>query len=184
MMFRTACFFFVCYLLVGGITQVLSQTAKFPSAWIGKWQGMLEIYTKPTKPVQTVPMKLHISPTDSAHRFDFTIIYGKDTDTTRQKRAYMLICDDSVAGNYRIDEKNSIILRCKLLGNSLMSRFSVMDNILTCSYKFEPNEIIFEITSGNSADTLITGGVSPDIPPVRDNIVSVYQTARLKRIPN
>jgi hypothetical protein len=163
---------------------VLSQPAEFPTAWIGKWQGMLEIYTKPTKPVQITPMQLHILPTDSAHRFDFTIIYGKDTDTARQKRTYMLICDDSVAGNYRIDEKNSIILRCKLLGNSLISRFSVMGNYLTGSYTFEPNEIIFQITSGSIADTLITGGGVPDIPLVRDNAVSIYQTARLKRISN
>ncbi len=58
---------------------------------------------------------------------------------------YLLLFVDSATGHYQIDEKNSIVLNAFLRGNIFTSRFSVMDNLLDCTYEKSGDEIILPL---------------------------------------
>ncbi len=79
-----------------------AQTDTFPKSWLGKWSGKLEIHNAKGL-AQTIPMQLHLLPTDSTHRFTWTIFYGEDT--VAGKRDYELVTLDTAKGLYAIDEK-------------------------------------------------------------------------------
>lgn len=85
-------FIIVCSFVRIGVAQ---EPTLFPYSWEGIWQGDLEIFN--TKGVaQTIPMELHILPTDSTHRFTWTLIYG--TDKEAGKRPYELVIIDADKG--------------------------------------------------------------------------------------
>ncbi|NJO01219.1 MAG: hypothetical protein HC880_05520 [Bacteroidia bacterium] len=46
-------------------------------------------------------------------------------------------------GKYRIDEKNGIILDASFLGNTLISRFAVENNLIMAIYRLEGQTFLF-----------------------------------------
>ncbi|HUM45996.1 MAG TPA: septal ring lytic transglycosylase RlpA family protein, partial [Chitinophagales bacterium] len=106
---------------------------RFPQDWIGKWQGILSIYS--TRGLEkNLPMQLTILPTDAPNRFTWTILY----DTL--PRNYELVVRDSANGSYSLDEKNGIDIMSSLYGNHFISRFSVMGSLLDCDYELLSRE--------------------------------------------
>lgn len=162
--------------------QSVSKAANFPETWAGIYQGTLDIYNA-TGLQQSVAMELEIAPIDSTDRWIWAITYGPDSVAGR--RSYELVIVDPTKGHYQIDEKNSIILDAFLKGNFFVSRFSVMRNLLDCTYEKSGDEIIFTIVMGKETALLDTGGgvIEGDtIPVVQAYPIGVVQRGKLKRI--
>ena len=96
-------------------------------------------------------------------------------------REYVLREVDRGAGRYVIDERNSIVLPSRLVGNRLLSRFSVMGSDLQASYEFGPDTIDFEIVT-TRVEGVETGGAG-EAPTVLAHRVLGSQRAMLRRAP-
>ena len=154
---------------------------RFPQDWIGKWEGILSIYS--TRGLEkNLPMQLTILPTDAPNRFTWTILY----DTL--PRNYELVVRDSANGFYSLDEKNGIDIMSSLYGNHFISRFSVMGSLLDCDYELlSREEMKFEIFAGNDQRHWTTGNIvhaSDTIPEVGVYNITNLQVALLQRIRN
>lgn len=170
--------FFVSFV----INNLQGQTAAFPKSWLGKWSGKLEIHNAKGL-AQTIPMQLHLLPTDSTHRFTWTIFYGEDT--IAGKRDYELVVLDAAKGLYAVDEKNTIVMEAYLLGGKLYNQFEVMGNLLLCTTELVNGNLVFEVISGKLEPISTTGNQQfkgEDIPPVKAYPVNVRQMAILSRI--
>ncbi|MEM6379312.1 MAG: hypothetical protein AAF705_13975 [Bacteroidota bacterium] len=178
-MIRSVIFLFIIYCFFGSLSA--QDSLAFPQSWQGIWKGDLAIYTSAGL-AQEVPMQLHILPTDSVHRYTWSIIYG--TDTIAGKRDYDLLIVDAEKGLYRVDEKNSIQLESYFIKDKLFSRFEVMDNLLLTTEQLVGDTLIFEIISGKLAPVSSTGNevIEGDtIPPVETFPIRVMQRALLSR---
>lgn len=151
--------------------------AQFPQAWEGKWKGTLVI-SKPNGDTTLVPMQLHILPMDTVGKWDYKIIYGKESTGTRP---YELHTVDASKGHYLIDEKNSILLDAYYLGDTFYSRFSVGKFLLSTRTSLLGDQLVYEIISGNKEPINSTGGVSDEIPEVESFAIAVQQKALLSR---
>ncbi len=162
--------------------QPISIEASFPESWAGVYRGELEIYTA-TGLQQSVEMELEIASTDRVDRWVWAITYGPDSVAGR--RSYELVVVDTAKGHYQIDEKNSIVLEAFLKDDFFVSRFSVMGNLLDCTYEKVADEIIFTIVMGKESALLDTGGgvmEGDTIPVVQAYPIGVVQRGKLKRI--
>lgn len=150
----------------------------FPTQFVGDWSGKLLIFNH--QKYDTIDMKLVISP-KSDTSFVWKIIYG--TDTINGKRNYELISKKN--NQFVIDELNGIQLNATLIHNKLISRFSVMNNLLECIYTFNDREILFEVMCGKEKSINTTGDTifnMDTIPIVRNFAISNYQIAYLHKL--
>ncbi len=160
----------------------LTDSLPFPQSWLGDWEGTLKIF-KDNKVVQNVPMELELAQMDSSANFTWAIIYGEDKETGR--RPYELELIDTDKGQYRIDEKNSILLESYLYGNKLLCWYEVMGSQILSIYEKRGDKIIFEIIFGSSEPVSITGDQKyqgEDIPAVSTFPIGGYQRAVLTKV--
>lgn len=160
---------------------LLKEGADFPYGWVGIWKGELQIF-RPEGLQQSLPMQLHILPTDSTGQYSWMIIYGPDTPDNR--RNYLLNTIDRAKGHFQIDERNSIVLDAYFFNNTLFSRFSVMGSLLLSSYEMRNGQLVFEIIAGSSTPVNRTGDTIVDeeeIPAVEAFPVGVMQRGVLVR---
>jgi rare lipoprotein A len=152
---------------------------RFPEDWLGKWNGMLNIYNSRGLEKQ-IPMQLEIIVTDSPNRYQWTIIYDSIP------RNYELVLRDSAKSSYSLNEHNGIDIASSVTGNRLISRFSLSGNLIKSEYHLiSYDEMIFEISTGNDSRSWTTGNVvseNHDIPEVHVFDVSQVQYARLERV--
>jgi len=157
-------------------------TAQIPASWHGKWRGTLEIFNE-NGLAQSVPMQLHMLPTDRADRYTYTIIYGEDT--IAGKRDYELLVLDEEKGFFAIDEKNTIVMEAYLLGGKLYNRFEVMGTLLLASTEMVGENLVYEVISGSLEPISVTGDQKVDgeeVPPVQAFPVQVRQVAVLRKV--
>jgi len=162
-------FLFLCYSLAS-----FNQVQK---KWLGHYSGDLVIENI-SGSLQVYHMEL-IFQELSDTSFQWTIIYGEDS--LRQERNYVLL---KIADNrFEIDEANSIILSCNLIGNQFISVFEVENNLIHVVYPFSRNKVIFDLTSSTSQYQ--TGQTEPsdssEIPLVISFQTTTLQKAILKR---
>jgi len=147
---------------------------KFPTDWIGDYEGVLDIYNAKGKSM-SVDMKLSIGVEDSLGYYPWILQYG-DQDI----REYAIKRVDSL-GHYMMDEYNGILIDSYHLGNKFISQFSVMSNeIITICERMDYGlqfEIISSGTDSLSNTFAIEGEERYDVTsfPVR-----IYQKAKLK----
>ncbi|MDX2247393.1 MAG: hypothetical protein SF052_11475 [Bacteroidia bacterium] len=168
-------------ILIGGFGEgIMAQDTlmnNFPDKWRGEWSGELGIY-KPTGKVQSLPMKLRISPSDSAEIWQWALIYEAAEPDVRE---YELIVIDREKGHFLIDEKNSVKLDAWLLGNVLSCRFSVDETLLLVNYIFEEDQIRFEIFAGSKTKINLTGEELEEVDEIYTYPVTTMQRATLRR---
>jgi hypothetical protein len=157
---------------------LIQAQASFPLDWQGEWKGSLQIYT-PNGSQQTYPMTLQIMPTDSTQRWKWVLMYGEGDK--QDIRNYELVVKDASKGKYVIDEKNDIILEANLFQNVLISRFAVEKNELTCTYRLENKQLIFEVMMHKITESTQTGGTASTSTKVTSFATSVYQKAVLEK---
>lgn len=156
-------------------TELYSQQVRFPDDYLGLWNGTLLMQPSGS----TVNMSLQIGPAisgDSVYAYTLTYHGSKGDDV----RAYEIRVLDRQRGLYEVDEKNSIRLPETLLGNKLISLFSVEGSSLLISLELHADEIIFEVYSWPEKNGQ-TGGGNDDTPEVKTYMANGYQRAVLKR---
>lgn len=162
----------------------IADQSHFPSTWIGKWEGHLNIFFPGMHP-RVVAMALEILPRDSAN-WDWTLIY--DVQGQEDRRAYTLQPVSIRQGRWRIDENNGIILGARLFHQTLISVFEVDKQLLIARYSLVGDALHFEII-GSGLEPNKTGGAKtnseiPDIeaiPEVNWFEAVVFQHAILKK---
>lgn len=164
--------------LSGGSRHVDDISADFPDRWLGIWRGKLTIHST-NQPTTVIPMGMRIAKLEGSDRYAWQIQFG--TGRAMQLREYELVPVNPAEGEYRIDEKNSIVLSANLIGRDLTSIFTVQGNLIVARYRFEDDAIEFHITSGVEGEKTETGGGEPGVPAVFDIPSRSVQSATLTR---
>lgn len=117
----------------------------------GKWKGNLIIW-KENKIMDSVPTELTIKTIikDSVWKWK-TEYFSATTPVTKD---YSLRVVDKQKGIYITDEGDAIELMNYTFGNKLYSNFETSGILLTSSYEWIGNDIIFEIASGKKTETI------------------------------
>lgn len=156
----------------------ISQDSDFPRSWEGDWSGNISIYTGSnpgTNPAQVLPVSLIITPI-SEERWSWVLSYEAPGQVPRN---YELIKDSE--GNWKIDEKNGIILPQTIIGGRMASSFSVMGNLLICYYWIENDALNMEIHMVKQEGISKTGLDTEESPEVSSHLIGVFQKAVLYR---
>jgi hypothetical protein len=132
-----------------------AQDKTFPSSWQGAWKGICAAQN-PDGGTSRFGMELHVLPTDAPDRMTWTIVY--EAANQRHVRPYEIRVVDAEAGLYRIDEKNSIVLEARLIGDTLHAHYSVGDALLTTTYRRIGDCLIFDLASSRFQEPVRTGG--------------------------
>lgn len=155
------------------------ESIDFPKDWRGKWKGDLMIYSGLGLQYQII-MELYIEPIPETDNHSFTIIY--DSDKGIDKRNYELITVDKDQGLFLVDEKNTILIESYFIAGKWFQRFEVLDNMLYCTIEEMGDQLVWEITSGQSTPISTTGDTTlVDIFEVNTYPIGVYQRAVLSR---
>ncbi|BBM83443.1 hypothetical protein [Candidatus Uabimicrobium amorphum] len=154
--------------------QVFSKKERtFPDDWAGVYSGTLVRQTT-NGIIGKVNMELHIQKTDDPNRWTWKIVYDG------QARNYELIIIDRRRGIYTIDEKNSIMLSSFMINGTLYTHFGATFGYLLTTYRFEGNELLFNVTTSNATPYQTTGGQG-QIPLVHSFEIREQQSARLTK---
>lgn len=164
---------FISILFIGSLS-----AQNIPNDWLGDWYGILEI-KNPKGNTYSINMELHLSKTDSANRWQYTIVY--DDGKNKDERKYFLIKKDSLPGLYEIDENNGIIINEVQIGNRMFQRFEVMDNVIYGITTYEKGKITWELVSDNKALSFQSGKGDEEIPFVVTYYPMNYQRAVLTK---
>lgn len=159
--------------------------ATFPTDYLGKWGGELEIYSAEGLK-QQVPMQLHILPVNDT-TFTYTIIYGEDLEAG--KRDYLLRPGKQGAHHWVIDEQDGILLDNFYLGGKLHGPFSVMGSMLYSTLELRGEELFYTIASG-PAEVFRTSGTTtaesdsdePEKITVESYAIKGYQKSLLQKL--
>lgn len=152
-----------------------AQSVDFPQSHLGTWKGILHLVPSGGQ----IPMSLQLGPAVSGDSvFEYVLTYhGPKGDDVR---AYQLLVTDKSQGLFSVDEKNSILLNERLIGNKLISVFTVGGSSLLITLELHPEEIVFEVISWPTDNPQVSGG-QQDSPMVYAFVANAYQRAVLKR---
>lgn len=157
--------------------QTMAKISNFPDAYLGIYKGDLTISS--VRGQQVIPMEFHLTATDSANTYNYTLVYGAGEQ--RQERLYTLIAKNAAKGDYVVDENNGIILKAKLVDNTLYSVFEVAGNLLTTTERFYKDAMDFEITFMPTAQKETTGEDKEGSAIVHTYPITTVQKAHLKK---
>jgi hypothetical protein len=137
-------------------TMLMSDSLPFPQGWQGIWSGKLNIYN-PKGVAQTIDMSLEIQKIDtsSVGAYTWGMMY---VSKSKDWRPYELIPIDASKGQWKVDEKNSIIMESYLFGQKLLCEFTVEGSRILCTYeKIDAKTIVFEVMAGKDTFVSTTG---------------------------
>jgi hypothetical protein len=167
--------------LVGGSaasTTAPSTQPAFPMSWIGTWRGPCQ-FTPVKGETKNFEMEVRIAATDEPNRFIWEIVYI-DGDK-RQVREYELQILDPQTGHCVIDEKNSIKIDSYLVGDTLLSQFTVQKGLITASYRVVDDHMEVQMVSADAAKTTESGG-KDGAPEVKSSAIRGVQRGTLERV--
>jgi hypothetical protein len=147
----------------------------FPAAWAGTYRGELEVFGSAGKR-QKLRMEFLIAPTKDPKRVRWVIGYEG-----QPRRDYELVTTDAAKGEYEIDEKNSIVIPARLMGDELVSVFAVSGNQLVARYRLSKDTLTFDVTMFTQLAAGTTGG-KDGIPVVSTYVPQNVQRAVLERV--
>jgi hypothetical protein len=134
-----------CFALV---STACSAQVSFPDRCTGTWSGTLYIYRQGL--VQdSVPVVLTISKHADPGAWVWKTEYL--SKTRPMVKDYVLRLKDESKGLYVTDEGGGIELTDYLIGQKLYSIFETHDVLLTSSYEWLGDRLVFEVTSGKKA---------------------------------
>lgn len=142
----------------------------FPNRCLGQWQGTMHLYYEGILR-DSVPLRFTVAPIDSV---SWTWRMEYLSDKLPMTKDYILRIKDKQRQVYVTDEGDGIELQDYLFGNKLYSVFETGGILLTASYEWRGNELIFEVTSGKKADNTAA--------EVQSHPVSSVQRAVLRRV--
>ncbi len=136
----------------------------------GRWSGVMKIY-KANKVMDTVSVELTIRTIvkDSVWQWKTEYLSTKMPVI----KDYLLKVQDRTKGIYITDEQDGTELLNFLIGNKMYCQFEIPNMLLTSSYEWRGNEIIFEITAGKK---------TTEKKEIINYTVNTLQTVTLKKI--
>lgn len=163
------------------------------SQWTGKWKGEVKAFSAngnvssfqmelEIKPIPTPPNlqpQAEVSKDHLPARFVWKITYsGAQGDSIRN---YELVPLDAAKRQFEIDEKNGIRIPATLLGDSLVSHFTVGEQTLWTSYRLADNakQIEFEVISAANQNASTTKGEGFEVVSLKP---SSRQFAKLEKV--
>ncbi|WNJ19369.1 hypothetical protein [Pontibacter sp. G13] len=155
-----------------------TQAQQFPQSWQGIWSGTVHIWS-PNHQVDSFPMSLEITPTDSL--WNFIVRYQRNPSQPDIRGYSLVILDDSL-GHFAIDEHNDILLDAYRFDDCLMVGFGGMGSELLMRICKEGESLQYEITSGFSEPTRVSGDTilgTDTIPEIRSYELYNMMKARL-----
>lgn len=157
-------------LLLGLGNTIMAQSGSFPEKCTGVWQGYLMIYAD-GRIKDSVESRLTVEKLKDSSWIWRTEYAGKEPIV----KDYVLRLCETSTGHYIIDEQDGIKLDARLVGNALFSMFEVDGKVLTSTYRWSKEQIVFEITFGVPSD-------QDTDSEVKNYTVSTVQRAVLKKI--
>lgn len=151
---------------------IISTPAFGQEAFLGKYKGDLEIYSK--SGFQKVDMEFHLLKTEVKDHYSYVLIYDN------VPRNYTLIAVDRSTGEFLLDENNGIVLPTTLKNGVFYSQFEVQGNLLTSRLELHKDQLFFEIIFSNMEKKQISGKTD-EVPKVIGYPVSTVQKAILTR---
>lgn len=121
----------------------------FADKCIGNWEGMLYIYGK-GQLRDSVPVQLLVEKTSTPDTWIWKTKYLSTTNP--MEKNYKLVLKDAATQSYITDEGEGVELADYCFNNKLYSVFETHDILLTSSYEWQGNQLIFEVTSGKKMD--------------------------------
>jgi hypothetical protein len=149
------------------------EPAPLPDLWLGDWKGTL-LWSKAKGPDGEIPMELQIRPIKDSRDCTWRIIYG--VGDKRQVRDYVLQPVAKKPGYFVIDEKNGVLLDCRLVGQTIYTQFEVAGSLLTTRYERRGDGLHVEITS-STRNPAAEGAKTP----VRTFTTQTVQAGELRR---
>jgi hypothetical protein len=128
----------------------LNAQTSFPEKCLGIWTGTMHIYNRGSL-VDSVTIKLNVTRTNAPDTFIWKTEYL--SEKFPMVKDYKLVISDAGKGVFITDEGDGIILMDYLFENKLYSVFETQGILLTSTYKWLENQIIFEVTSGKELQT-------------------------------
>ena len=130
----------------------LNAQTSFPEKCLGIWTGTMHIYSRGSL-VDSVPIKLNVARTNAPDTFVWKTEYL--SEKFPMVKDYKLVISDAGKGVFITDEGDGIILMDYLFENKLYSVFETQGILLTSTYEWLGNQIIFEVTSGKELQTTL-----------------------------
>lgn len=128
----------------------LNGQTSFPEKCLGIWTGTMHIYNRGSL-VDSVFIKLNVTRTNAPDTFVWKTEYLSEKFPLIKD--YKLVISDAGKGVFMTDEGDGIILMDYLFENKLYSVFETQGILLTFTYEWLGNQIIFEVTSGKELET-------------------------------
>lgn len=133
-----------------------AQSARFPDAWIGQWQGTLTTISPPDSVRNRIPISLEIAREATGSAYTWKTIFN--ADTVRGLRPYRLLVEDAAKGLFATDEGNGVLLDETFLGGVLTSVFRVQTRVLESRYSLRGDTLTHELSWWEAAPTRTVKG--------------------------
>ena len=140
---------FIAFCILFSWLSLNAQTS-FPEKCLGIWTGTMHIYNRGLL-VDSVTIKLNVTRTNAPDTFVWKTEYL--SEKFPMVKDYKLVISDAGKGVFITDEGDGIILMDYLFENKLYSVFETQGILLTSTYEWLGNQIIFEVTSGKELQT-------------------------------
>jgi len=140
---------FIAFCILFSWLSLNAQTS-FPEKCLGIWTGTMHIYNRGLL-VDSVTIKLNVTRTNAPDTFVWKTEYL--SEKFPMVKDYKLVISDAGKGVFITDEGDGIILMDYLFENKLYSVFETQGILLTSTYEWLGNQIIFEVTSGKELET-------------------------------
>jgi hypothetical protein len=140
---------FIAFCILFSWLSLNAQTS-FPEKCLGIWTGTMYIYNRGSL-VDSVTIKLNVTRTNAPDTFVWKTEYL--SEKFPMVKDYKLVISDAGKGVFITDEGDGIILMDYLFENKLYSVFETQGILLTSTYEWLGNQIIFEVTSGKELQT-------------------------------
>ena len=140
---------FIAFCILFSWLSLNAQTS-FPEKCLGIWTGTMHIYNRGSL-VDSVTIKLNVTRTNAPDTFVWKTEYL--SEKFPMVKDYKLVISDAGKGVFITDEGDGIILMDYLFENKLYSVFETQGILLTSTYEWLGNKIIFEVTSGKELQT-------------------------------
>lgn len=117
----------------------------FPEKYLGVWEGNMLMMSQ-GKIKDSVDVIFTIAKTDEAESWTWRTQYL--SEKFPMVKDYVLRVEDKENQVFVIDEGEGLVLYDYMFGNKLYSVFETGGFLLTSSYEFREDEIVFEVSSG------------------------------------
>jgi len=148
-----------------------------PKEWHGVWVGQLTVHGPTGKTFQR-PWEIRIEPLTNRSGVTWRITSGMGGQTTT--RNYELLPDAGKPGDFKVDEKNGILIDARLMGHGLYSYYKDGDILICTRFELRGDSLWVELASVSLKDPRIST-LKEDMIEIQSYRLGSVQSGELKR---